>query len=211
MAMEARTRTPLDYYEILGVTRRASDAEIKRGYRRAATQAHPDAGGSTDRFMLVREAYDVLSDPVRRRLYDHAGRKRPAERPKPADPALGKLAAAQSAYLYYAERYRQAPRALWDAVPPPGPTWSDYPAINGARARACRAFVRELTDYEWPVAAIDAVRRLVHAVAFEAGIAYESSLLPGTESSQAEPSRRLVEAEDIVVVATDAMRRALDL
>ncbi len=200
-----------DYYEVLGVKRQANEAEIKRAFRRAATGAHPDAGGTTDRFMLVREAYDVLSDPVRRRLYDHTGRKRSTERPKPAEPGLGRLAAAQSAYLYYSERCQQAARAVWDAVPPPGPTWRDYPAINAVRARADRALVRELTDFDWPVAVTDAVRRLIHAVALEAGIAYESSMLPGDDSSQTGPSTRLVEAEDIVYVAATALRRALDL
>ena len=200
-----------DYYELLGVKRRADEAEIKRAYRRAATQAHPDAGGTTDQFMLVREAYDVLSDPVRRRLYDHAGRRRPGERIAPAAPGLGRLAAAQSAYVYYSERCREAARQVWDAVPLPGPTWSDYPAINAVRARADRAFVRELTEFDWPVAVTDAARRLVHAVALEAGIAYESSMLPGDESSQAGPSKRLVEAEDIVFAAATSMRRALDL
>ena len=200
-----------DYYEILGIKARADQAEIKRAYRRAAAQAHPDGGGSTDQFVLVQEAYDVLSDPVRRRLYDHTGRKRPKERTRPVEPEVGKLATAQSAYIYYSDRCQQAARTVWDAVPPPGPTWSDYPAINAVRARADRTFVRELTDFSWPVAVTDAVRRLIHAVALEAGIAYESSMLPGDESSQAGPSRRLVEAEDIVFVAATAMRRALDL
>lgn len=209
-AVVGRPTAP-DYYEVLGVKRRADETELKRAYRRAAAQAHPDAGGSTDQFMLVREAYDVLSDPVRRRLYDHAGRKRTQDRPRPAEPATGLLATAQSAFVYYSDRCQHAARAVWDAVPPPGPTWSDYPAINAVRARADRTFVRELTDFSWPVAAVDAVRRLIHAVANEAGICFESSMLPGDQSSQAEVSRRIEEAQDIVLVAATAMRRVLDL
>ena len=68
-----------DYYEILGVERDASDADIKRAFRRAAQKHHPDvdtSSGSEARFKELNEAYRVLSDRQRRAAYDmfgHAG------------------------------------------------------------------------------------------------------------------------------------------
>ena len=60
-----------DYYATLGIGRGASDAEIKRAYRRLASQHHPDKGGDTARFQAVEEAYRILSDPVARQEYDN--------------------------------------------------------------------------------------------------------------------------------------------
>ncbi|AEP09750.1 J domain-containing protein [Micavibrio aeruginosavorus] len=60
-----------DYYAALGVSRHASQDEIKLGYRRAAFKTHPDRdGGSETRFKLVGEAYDTLSDRAKRTAYD---------------------------------------------------------------------------------------------------------------------------------------------
>jgi len=60
-----------DHYATLGVNRGASDAEIKRAYRRMASQHHPDKGGSTEQFQAIEEAYRVLSDPTTRQDYDN--------------------------------------------------------------------------------------------------------------------------------------------
>lgn len=65
-----------DYYEVLGISRDADDREIKNAYRRLALEYHPDRNDSPDaeeKFKEASEAYEVLSDPKKRDLYDRAG------------------------------------------------------------------------------------------------------------------------------------------
>jgi molecular chaperone DnaJ len=69
--------TERSYYEILGVERNADDAAIKRAFRKLAQQWHPDVSsdpGAVDKFKEINEAYQVLSDPKRRQVYDVVGR-----------------------------------------------------------------------------------------------------------------------------------------
>jgi molecular chaperone DnaJ len=69
--------TERDLYEVLGVDRRASDAEIKRAFRKLAQQWHPDVNNDPEaevRFKEASEAYQILSDPDRRQRYDTFGR-----------------------------------------------------------------------------------------------------------------------------------------
>ncbi len=66
-----------DYYDVLGVDRNASEAEIKRAYRRLAMKYHPDKNpdnkSAEEKFKEASEAYEVLSDPDKRRRYDQFG------------------------------------------------------------------------------------------------------------------------------------------
>jgi molecular chaperone DnaJ len=66
-----------DYYSILGVPRNAKEPEIKKAYRRMARKNHPDVNpgdkSAEERFKRIQEAYDVLSDPKKRSIYDQYG------------------------------------------------------------------------------------------------------------------------------------------
>jgi molecular chaperone DnaJ len=68
---------PRDYYEVLGVERGSGEAEIKRAFRSLARDLHPDVNRedpeAEEKFKLAAEAYEVLSDPERRRTYDTFG------------------------------------------------------------------------------------------------------------------------------------------
>jgi hypothetical protein len=59
-----------DFYETLGLTKEASPHEIKHAYRKLSLNAHPDRGGSTERMQLLNEAYEILSDSLKRHTYN---------------------------------------------------------------------------------------------------------------------------------------------
>ena len=65
-----------DYYEVLGVSKNATDAELKSAFRKLAKQYHPDINkeaGAEEKFKEIQEAYAVLSDPNKRKQYDQFG------------------------------------------------------------------------------------------------------------------------------------------
>lgn len=65
-----------DYYKILGIAKGASDDDIKKAYRKQALKWHPDknkAANAEEKFKEVAEAYEVLSDPKKREIYDQYG------------------------------------------------------------------------------------------------------------------------------------------
>lgn len=65
--------TKRDYYEVLGVSKDASADEIKKAFRKAAVEHHPDRGGDETKFKEINEAYEVLKDSDKRKRYDQFG------------------------------------------------------------------------------------------------------------------------------------------
>jgi len=65
--------TKRDYYEVLGVSKGASADEIKKAFRKAAVEHHPDRGGDEAKFKEINEAYEVLKDTDKRKRYDQFG------------------------------------------------------------------------------------------------------------------------------------------
>ena len=61
----------MDYYQTLGVPRNASDSDLKKAYKKASMQHHPDRGGDEAKFKEINEAYSTLKDPNKRAEYDN--------------------------------------------------------------------------------------------------------------------------------------------
>src|SRR5258707_14556992 len=85
-----------DYYEVLGVAREATEADIKKAYRRLARKLHPDVNpgdkSAQKKFQDVQEAYDILRDTEKRRAGDRvgdAGRPTGVGPPSPGAPPAG--------------------------------------------------------------------------------------------------------------------------
>lgn len=75
--------TSEDFYEVLGISRTATAAQIRKAYRKASMKYHPDRNGGTEEakqlFQKVKEAYETLSDFARREFYNNTGRKKPQQ------------------------------------------------------------------------------------------------------------------------------------
>ena len=63
----------MDYYDILGIDKSASDSDIKKAYRKKAKIHHPDRNGDEEKFKQITEAYEVLGDKTKKSNYDRFG------------------------------------------------------------------------------------------------------------------------------------------
>ena len=109
-----------DYYEIMGVTRDATQDEIKRAYRKLARKYHPDVSKEPDaeaRFKEVGEAYEVLKDPEKRAAYDQLGANWKAGQDFRPPPGLGP-GLRVSRRRFHGRRCRRLQRFLRDPVRP---------------------------------------------------------------------------------------------
>jgi len=68
-----------DYYDTLGVSRNASEKDLKTAFRKLAAKHHPDAGGDAEKFKEINEAYNTLKDPQKRQMYDQYGTADPQQ------------------------------------------------------------------------------------------------------------------------------------
>jgi hypothetical protein len=71
------------HYEVLGIPESASEDEVRQAYRRLVKAAHPDRAGDPAQFRRITDAYDVLTDPARRAVYDRTLRPAPVVVPQP--------------------------------------------------------------------------------------------------------------------------------
>ena len=70
----------MDYYNVLGVDKSASESELKSAYKKASMQHHPDrTGGDDSQFKKINEAYSALKDPQKRQMYDQFGTTDPQQ------------------------------------------------------------------------------------------------------------------------------------
>ena len=128
----ARVKPTLDPYRVLGVLRGATIAEIKSAHRRLAKRYHPDGTtGNEIRFLAVQEAYQLLSDPVRRSEWDRAHAPGPVRaagtrrRTTGADPTTAKARPRRGTTRVKRRRRTAAPRKrTWSAEHVPW--WEDF-------------------------------------------------------------------------------------
>ena len=136
-----------DPYRALGVARGATAADIKKAHRRLAKRFHPDASnGDARRFLVVQEAYRVLSDPLLRRDWD-------------ARHALGPVRATEATTTRAQAARRKAPTARPQPKPtrPPRQPRTDAPPAepaegappSGARPRSARSYTWSASEVPW--------------------------------------------------------------
>lgn len=116
-----------DYYEVLGVSKTASDDEVRAAYRRAVKAVHPDAGGTSALFRLVQDAGETLTDAARRAAYDAERNKPPEPEPQPAPPPPPTDEWVVEDVQVVEDR--PAPR------PAPPPQWARRPVVQTASRR----------------------------------------------------------------------------
>lgn len=73
----------MDYYQTLGISRSATDSDIRKAYKKKSMEHHPDRGGNEEEFKKVNEAYQTLKDPQKKAMYDQYGTADPQQQQGP--------------------------------------------------------------------------------------------------------------------------------
>lgn len=60
----------MEYYNLFGIDKKATTDQIRKAFRKKALKEHPDKGGDPEKFKIITHAYDVLTNPEKRQLYD---------------------------------------------------------------------------------------------------------------------------------------------
>ena len=114
-----------DYYKILGVDRSASEADIKKAFRKLAHKYHPDVSKEKDaeaKFKDVNEAYQTLSDPEKKAAYDQLGQRREGSSFEPPPGAVSEAVlptALKALILAAADSILLICSLIWEAEPVP--------------------------------------------------------------------------------------------
>jgi len=107
------TATKQDYYELLGVPRKASAKELRAAYRKLARKYHPDLNpgdkSAEEKFKQIQEAYDTLSDTKKRQTYDQFGFNVPGQGGGPAEQAKGPAEPAAPVFEIFSANFSEGP------------------------------------------------------------------------------------------------------
>ena len=117
-----------DYYAALGVARDATGEEIKRSYRKLARELHPDVNPDTEtqeRFKEVTAAYEVLSDPEKRQMYDLGADPRSPGGAGPFGPGAGGFENVPASWFYPID----LPTSMWVDLAVQGDDLTEVPVL----------------------------------------------------------------------------------
>ncbi len=115
--MEQELQSRVNFYELLGIDRQASHAEVKRAYRSLVKQYHPDVSDKPDtvkNFQLIQKAYEILSDPQKRAIYDELLYRRENGMANPHTNQTQSRTFRQRAYRNHTPPPQEAPETLGD-------------------------------------------------------------------------------------------------
>jgi hypothetical protein len=115
--MEQELQSRVNFYELLGIDRQASHAEVKRAYRSLVKQYHPDVSDKPDtvkNFQLIQKAYEILSDPQKRAIYDELLYRRENGMANPYINQTQSRTFRQRAYRNHTAPPQEAPETLGD-------------------------------------------------------------------------------------------------
>lgn len=144
----------VDYYNVLKVRRDANDDDLKKSYRRLAMKYHPDKNPTSKKeaeakFKQISEAYDVLSDPRRRQIYDQHGEEglKSSDLPSAAETASASAAAKQRSYSSRRDdsEFRYYPRDAEDIF---GEFFATSPAKTSPANKKAAPANRKAADIE---------------------------------------------------------------